>query len=167
MTVQTAQSQAAPTPVSNPAHTIVKRVEIEAPVARVWSALTDYKQFNQWFQVEMESPFVPGHKASGKIVYKNKEHLRMEFVVQALKPTTYFAYTWHPFAIDPNVDYSSETPTLVEFHLEATPSGTLLTVTESGFENLPPSRYADCIRMNTRGWETQLERIQAYVLETA
>ena len=33
-----------------------------------------------------------------------------------------FSFTWHPYAIEPDVDYSNETPTLVEFKLE--PKGT-------------------------------------------
>jgi len=167
MTLQSTPEQAVSTPPEPAAPVIVKRIDIAAPVARVWRALTDYQQFNQWFQVNLEGPFVAGQKVGGQIAYGGKEHIRMEVVVQALQPTTYFAYTWHPYAIDPNIDYSDETPTLVEFHLEATPTGTLLVVTESGFENLPPSRYADCIRMNTRGWEQQLQKIESYVLKTA
>jgi uncharacterized protein YndB with AHSA1/START domain len=172
MTVQSTPQQATSTPPQTaapvtPAPVIVKRIDIAAPVARVWRALTDYQQFSQWFLVNIEGPFIPGEKVGGQLTFPGKEHVRMEVVVQALQPTTYFAYTWHPYAIDPNIDYSGETPTLVEFHLEATPTGTLLVVTESGFENLPPSRYADAMRMNTRGWEQQLLKIEAYVLKTA
>jgi len=167
MSTQTSSEQVASAHPQTAAPVIIKRVDIAAPIARVWRALTDYQQFNQWFLVNLEGPFVPGQKVGGQSLYPGKEHVRMEVVVQALQPSSYFAYTWHPYAVDPKVDYSDETPTLVEFHLEASPTGTLLVVTESGFENLPPSRYADCIRMNNRGWEQQMEKIQAYVLKTA
>jgi hypothetical protein len=89
--------------------------------------------------------------------------VRMEIVVKTIRPTSYFSYTWHPYAVDPKKDYSQETPTLVEFRLEEARSGTLLVVTESGFDKLPKERYADAFRMNTRGWEQQLEQIGAYV----
>jgi uncharacterized protein YndB with AHSA1/START domain len=163
MTAQLTQEQAAQTPTQ----IIVKRVDIDAPVSRVWRALTDHQQFSQWFLVNLEGPFISGQKVGGQLTFPGYEHVRMEIVVQTIRPTTYFSYNWHPYAVDPKVDYSDETPTLVEFHLESTPTGTLLVVTESGFENLPPSRFADCIRMNTRGWEQQLKNIETYVLKTA
>src|SRR5581483_10812397 len=113
---------------------IEKRVELKAPISRVWRALTDYREFGEWFRVNLESPFVAGHPTRGNIAYPGYEHLRMEVVVQKIEPERLFSFTWHPYAIDPNVDYSQETPTLVEFRLERTATGTLLTVTESGFE---------------------------------
>jgi uncharacterized protein YndB with AHSA1/START domain len=140
-----------------------KRIEIAAPIARVWRALTDAQQFGAWFQVKLDGPFSAGHPVGGQLTYPGYEHLRMEVVVQTLTPTSYFAYTWHPYATNPAVDYSQEIPTLVEFHLEEQPSGTLLTVTESGFAKLPPERYTDAFRMNGHGWEQQLRNIDAYV----
>ena len=142
---------------------IEKRIEIAAPVARVWRALTDHREFGDWFQIKMDGPFVAGEKVAGQITFPGYEHLRMEVAVKAIEPVSYFSYTWHPFAIDPKVDYSQETPTLVEFRLEPVAGGTLLVVVESGFAKLPKERYADAFRMNNRGWEQQLESIKAYV----
>jgi uncharacterized protein YndB with AHSA1/START domain len=143
---------------------IEKKIEIAAPVARVWKALTDYREFGEWFKVKLEGPFVVGQTASGQLTYSGYEHLRMEMVVTAIEPPAYFAYTWHPYAMDPKVDYSKETPTLVEFRLAETAEGTALTVTESGFDKLPAHRIADALRMNARGWEQQLQAIQAYAV---
>ena len=142
---------------------IEKRVEISAPVARVWQALTDSRQFGEWFLVKMEGPFVTGKAVGGQLTVPAYEHLRMEIVVKTMEPTSYFSYTWHPYAVDPKADYSQETPTLVEFRLEETPGDTLLVVTESGFDKLPKERYADAFRMNSRGWEQQMEQIAEYV----
>lgn len=142
---------------------IQKRLELSAPVSRVWQALTDAHQFGQWFQVKLDGPFVPGHSVGGQLTFPGYQHLRMEVTVKSMEPTSYFSYTWHPYAVDPKKDYSQETPTLVEFKLTETPAGTLLVVTESGFENLPPERYADAFRMNSRGWEQQLGSIATYV----
>ena len=142
---------------------IEKQVEISAPLPRVWKALTDYQQFGEWFRVRLDGPFVEREAVGGQITFPGYEHLRMDIVVQAIRPMSYFSYTWHPYAVDPREDYSQETPTLVEFRLEETSGGTRLVVTESGFDKLPPERFADAFRMNSRGWEQQLDNIRVYV----
>lgn len=144
-------------------HVIEKRIHLSAPVPRVWKALTDSREFGAWFRVKFEAPFIAGHSLSGHITFPGYEHLRMDVVVKTIQPTSYFSYTWHPYAIDPQADYTQEVPTLVEFRLQEDSGGTLLTVTESGFDQLPPERYADAFRMNSRGWEQQLENMSAYV----
>jgi len=142
---------------------IEKRIELKAPVSRVWRALTDYREFGEWFRVNLEGPFAPGKTARGNITYPGYEHLKFEAVVQKMDPEKLFSLTWHPYAIDPQTDYSTETPTLVEFKLEETPSGTLLTVTESGFDKIPANRRAEAFRMNEGGWATQLENIKKHL----
>jgi uncharacterized protein YndB with AHSA1/START domain len=146
---------------------VEKRIEIAAPTARVWRALTDSRQFGEWFLVKMDGPFVEGEPVGGQLTYPGYEHLRMEIVVKAIQPETYFSYTWHPYAVDPKVDYSQETPTLVEFRLEPTAGGTSLTVTESGFDKIPGARRAEAFRMNSGGWAQQLKNIEAYVDKTS
>jgi uncharacterized protein YndB with AHSA1/START domain len=144
---------------------IEKQIELAAPLARVWRALTDHREFGQWFGVKLTSAFVPGQPSRGNITYPGYEHLVMEVVVQKMEPERLFSYTWHPYAIDPKVDYSSEPPTLVEFRLEATAGGgTLLSLTESGFENIPPNRRAEAFRMNDGGWSTQMKSIERHVV---
>jgi len=144
-------------------NTIDKQLELEAPVSRVWQALTDYRKFGEWFRVKLEHPFVPGQVSRGHMTYPGYEHLVWEVVVQKLEPETLFSFTWHPYAVDTEVDYSKETPTLVEFRLKATPTGTLLTLVESGFDKIPADRRADAFRMNENGWATQMTNIEAYV----
>lgn len=142
---------------------IVKRIELKASPSRVWRALTDHKEFGEWFRVNLEGPFVPGRTTTGRITYPGYEHLIMEVVVQRMEPERLFSFTWHPYAIDPNVDYSHEKPTVVEFTLEETPAGTRLTVTESGFDAIPAARRDEAFRMNSGGWEAQMKNIEAYV----
>ena len=144
---------------------IEKQIDLKAPVSRVWRALTDYREFGEWFRVKLEGPFVAGQVSRGQITHPGYEHLRMEFVVQKVEPERYFSYTWHPYAIDPKVDYSQETPTLVEFRLEKSAKGTLLKVTESGFEKVPSARRLEAFRMNDNGWGQQLRNIESYVAE--
>ena len=97
---------------------IEKRIELKAPISRVWRALTDYREFGEWFRVKLEGPFQPGQVSRGHITYPGYEHLKWEAVVQAMEPERLFSFTWHPYAVDPKIDYSQETPTLVEFRLE-------------------------------------------------
>jgi len=144
-------------------NSISRQIEIKAPVSKVWQALTDAKQFAQWFKVTLEGPFVPGKTTHGKNTYKGYEHLKMVFMIREIKPESYFSYAWHPFAKDPTFDYSKEEPTLVEFHLEKTATGTLLKVTESGFNKITASRRAEAFKMHTGGWEQQLKNIEAFV----
>ena len=113
--------------------------------------------------MNLESPFVPGKTTRGNITYPGYEHMTLELVVQKMEAPRFFSYTWHPYAIDPKADYSKETPTLVEFTLEKTATGTLLTVTESGFDSIPAARRDEAFRMHTSGWAEQLTNIQTYV----
>ncbi len=152
--------------VSSSTDRIEKRIEIHAPVARVWRALTDYQEFSAWFGVKLESPFVPGQATRGHITHPGYEHLVMEVVVQKMEPERLFSYHWHPYAIDPQVDYSQEPPTVVEFVLERAATGTLLTVTESGFDAIPAHRRDEAFRMNSQGWAIQIERIAHHVSTT-
>lgn len=142
---------------------IQKRIELQAPVSRVWRALTDHREFGEWFRVKLEGPFVAGQVSRGNITYPGYEHVKWEAVVKEMKPESLFSFTWHPYAVDPAVDYSQETPTLVEFRLEKTASGTLLTITESGFDRIPPHRRMEALRMNDGGWAEQTRNIERHV----
>ena len=142
---------------------IRKQLLIQAPLARVWRAITDAGEFGTWFHVRLESPFVVGQDTSGQITYPGWEHVRFTLRTEAIEPQTRFAYRWHPYAVDMKKDYSSEAMTLVEFLLEPRDGGTLVTVVESGFDRLPPERIAEAFRMNERGWAEQLENVRAYV----
>jgi uncharacterized protein YndB with AHSA1/START domain len=142
---------------------IEKAIELKATVARVWRALTDHHEFGQWFRVRLEGPFVPGQVARGNILHPGYEHLRWEAVVQRMEPERLFSFTWHPYAIDPNQDYSGEPPTLVEFTLEKIATGTRLRIVESGFDKLPAKRRDEAFRMNDRGWSGQSENIARHV----
>jgi uncharacterized protein YndB with AHSA1/START domain len=141
---------------------IEKHVEIQAPVSRVWRALTNHVEFGEWFRVKLDGPFVPGQVSRGHITWPGYEHLHWEAVVQKMEPEKYFSFTWHPYAVDPKEDYSKETPTLVEFHLKPTANGTSLTVIESGFGKIPDRRRSEAFRMNSNGWEQQMGNIEEY-----
>jgi uncharacterized protein YndB with AHSA1/START domain len=142
---------------------IEKEILLSAPRARVWQALTDHKQFGEWFRIDLRAPFAPGARTSGRMLHKGYEHVTVEFDVQRVDPETYFAYRWHPYAIDPKMDYSAEPMTLVEFRLEEIEGGTRLTTVESGFDRIPAARRDEAFRMNDGGWTGQLKNIEKYV----
>ena len=142
---------------------IEKKIALAAPVSRVWRALTDHREFGEWFRVKIDGPFKAGEVSRGHITYPGYEHIKWEAVIQTIDPERLFSFTWHPYAIDPKVDYSKEPPTLVEFRLEKTAEGTLLTVTESGFDKIPSDRRIEAFRMNEGGWAEQVKNIAAYV----
>ena len=144
---------------------VENRIELKAPVARVWRALTDYREFGEWFRVKLDGPFVAGETSRGHITHPGYEHVKWEAVVQKMEAERLFSFTWHPYAIDPKIDYSKETPTLVEFRLEKTASGTLLTVTESGFDKIPVGRREEALRKNEGGWTAQMKNVESYVAQ--
>ncbi|MEP7072330.1 MAG: SRPBCC family protein [Verrucomicrobiota bacterium] len=144
---------------------IEKEIELKAPRARVWRALTNHREFSEWFGVNLEGPFVPGGKTRGQLTVEGYQNLSLEMEVQKMEPENYFSYTWHPYAIEEGVDYSQETPTLVEFRLEDVTGGTRLRVTESGFSKVPEARRALAFRKNDEGWRIQLEDIAQHVAQ--
>jgi uncharacterized protein YndB with AHSA1/START domain len=142
---------------------IEKTVTLRAPRSRVWRAITTAEEFGAWFQVKLEGAFAEGATIRGAITHPGYEHLTMEMLVERIEPERYFAYRWHPYAIDPKVDYSSEPTTLVEFRLEDASGGTALTIVESGFDRIPLARRAEAFRMNDGGWTGQMKNIERYV----
>lgn len=142
---------------------IVRQTLMRAPVERVWQALTDHREFGAWFGVALEAPFAVGEAAQGHMTIAGYEHLLWQATVVAIEPPHRFAFTWHPYAVDPDLDYSAETPTLVEYLLAPEGDGTRLTVRESGFDRIPAHRRDEAMRMNEGGWAIQSENIRRYV----
>jgi uncharacterized protein YndB with AHSA1/START domain len=142
---------------------IERSVEIKAPVSRIWRALTDHEEFGEWFRVKLEGPFKVGEVSRGQILVPGFEHVAWEAVVASMEPEQYFAFAWHPYAIEPGVDYSDEPRTLVEFRLQPVGEKTRLIITESGFGNIPDRRRLDAFRANSEGWAAQAQNIAQYV----
>ncbi len=142
---------------------IEKKIVLNAQRARVWRALANADEFGAWFGVALEGDFVPGAQLSGRITSPGYEHINLEITIERVEPEHLLSYRWHPYAIEPEVDYSGEPTTLVEFHLEDTSEGTRLTVIETGFDQIPPERRDIAFRMNDDGWSEQFINIDRYV----
>lgn len=142
---------------------IEKQILLRAPRSRVFRALASAEEFGRWFRVRLDGSFAAGATIRGNITYPGYEHLKVEMLIEKIEPERHFSYRWHPYAVKPEVDYSAEPTTLVEFTLTKASGGTLLTVVESGFDRLPPERRAEAFRMNEGGWQQQLGNIERHV----
>ena len=153
---------------------IEKQVLLNASRERVWHALSEAEQFGTWFGVRFDGPFVAGEELTGRIVptqvdenvaamQKPYEGTAFTWVVETIEPMQRIAFRWHPYSVEKNVDYESEPMTLIVFELHDAPGGILLTVTESGFDKLPPERRAKAFAANEGGWSHQMELIRKYL----
>jgi uncharacterized protein YndB with AHSA1/START domain len=155
---------------------IEKRIVLRAPQGRIWRALTDYREFGHWFGVKFDGPFVPGATMSGAIVgtkvnpevakaQKEHEDLNFEISIERIEPERLFSFRWHPYAIERGVDYSTEPTTLIAFALEKVSDGVMLTVTESGFDQIPLARRAKAFTANEQGWNIMTRVIEEYLAQ--
>lgn len=143
---------------------IERRIVINAPRPRVWRALSNAEEFGGWFGVDLKGKaFVPGQRVQGTFIIEGHEHCLFDIVVERVEPEQLLSYRWHPYSMDPKIDYEKEPRTVVTFTLKDAGKGTLLTVVESGFDKVPPARRLDAFRMNSQGWQFQLDNIQRYV----
>ena len=143
---------------------IVKVVDLAAPVTRVWRALTDHNEFGEWFRVRLDQPFVVGETTTGNIIYQGYEHMEWVSVTERMDHERLFVFSWPPSAIDPDTEYGPEAKMKIEFQLESTAhGGTRLTITESGFLQLPEPKRLETLRSNTEGWDIQAQNITSYL----
>jgi uncharacterized protein YndB with AHSA1/START domain len=157
---------------------IEKKILLRASPDRVWRALSDSAAFGTWFGVKFDGPFVPGAVTRGSIVgtkvdpqvaEAQKPYLgkAFEITIEKMEPEKLFSFRWHPAAVDPNYDYSSEPTTLIEFVMEKTPDGVLLTVTESGFDQIPLKRRAKAFEQNEAGWTIVIQLVGKYLAQAS
>jgi uncharacterized protein YndB with AHSA1/START domain len=141
---------------------IQKQIVLRATPARVWRALSNVHEFGTWFGVELHDDFAPGATVHGKKVYQGKD-ITFTFHIERMESERSMSFRWHPYSVDPSIDYSREPTTLVEFTLAPSAGGTLLTVTESGFDQIPLARRAKAFEMNNHGWGVQMQNIARHV----
>ncbi|UMB68086.1 SRPBCC family protein [Mycobacterium paraterrae] len=153
---------------------IEKQVLLRAPLERVWRAISDSQEFGRWFGVSVDGPFVAGTSVTAtvtgttvddEVAEMQRPHAgaKATWQIVAVEPPQRFAYRWHPFAVEPGVDYDSEPTTLVEFMLSDTPDGVQLRIVESGFDAIAETRRRDAFEANGRGWAKQTELVRKYL----
>jgi uncharacterized protein YndB with AHSA1/START domain len=143
---------------------IERQILLKAPRSRVWRALSDAEEFGGWFGVKLQGKtFTPGVRTRGQVTYPGYEHVTFDVTIERMEPERVLSWRWVPAPIERNVDYSHEPTTLVTFELQEVDGGTLLTVVETGFDKVPPARRMDAFRMNSEGWDGQMENIAKHV----
>jgi uncharacterized protein YndB with AHSA1/START domain len=153
---------------------IEKKIVLKATRERVWRAISDSKRFGAWFGVEFDGPFAEGEWLSGRIVPTKVDPeiaklqqptvgMKFSLLVERIEPMERLSFRWHPFAIDPEYNYSKEATTRVVFDLREADSGILLTITESGFDQIPIARRARALESNDKGWGHQTKLIEKYL----
>ena len=142
---------------------IEKHFHVSAKRSRVWRAISDAEEFGTWFGMKLDRPFAAGGTVLGRLTIPGYDHVTLEILVEKIEPESYFAYRWHPYPMNPAIDYRAEPTTLVEFRLQETAGGTAITITESGFDRLPASRRAEAFRMNEAGWTAQSQKLADHV----
>ncbi len=142
---------------------IEKVVDLSAPVARVWRALTDHKQFGEWFRVRLDQPFQVGATTTGNITMPGHEDMQWISVTEQMVHERLFVFSWPPGAVDPDTHYDEGAKVIVEFLLEPMGEGTRLTITETGFHLFPEAKRLEILRSNLEGWNIQAEHIATYV----
>jgi uncharacterized protein YndB with AHSA1/START domain len=151
-----------------------KKVLLRAPRERVWRAISDSNQFGSWFGVQFDVPFIANTRIIGKLVptkvdaevaktQQAYEGYSFEFFIDRIEPMQLFSFRWHPYAVDRAFDYSKEPTTLVVFELEEVADGTMLTISESGFDRIPLERRATAFARNDEGWTAQATLIEKFI----
>jgi uncharacterized protein YndB with AHSA1/START domain len=150
--------------MNSSADRIERKILLKAPRSRVWRALTNAEEFGDWFGVAFKGKtFAAGKQVQGQVTYPGFEHVVFDVLIERMEPEGLLSFRWHPYAVDPSVDYSKEPTTLVVFELKEVDGGTLLSVVESGFDNVPPARRLEAFRMNSGGWDEQMQNIEKHV----
>ena len=143
---------------------IERKILLKAPRSQVWRALSNAEEFGGWFGVALKGKaFAAGKRVQGQITYPGYEHVVFDVLIERMEPERLLSWRWHPAAVEPSVDYSQEPTTLVVFELKEVDGGTLLSVVESGFDNVPASRRLEAFRMNSGGWDEQMKNIEKHV----
>ena len=143
---------------------IEREILLKAPRSRVWRALSNAEEFGDWFGVALKGKtFAAGQRVQGQITYPGYEHVVFDVLIEYLEPERLLSWRWHPAAVEPSIDYSKEPTTLVVFEVKEVEGGTLLSVVESGFDNVPPSRRLEAFRMNSGGWAEQMKNIEKHI----
>ena len=134
---------------------IERTMELAHPPAKVWAALTTAEGLGTWFGNEAAIDLRPGGAGCMRWEGGFTNHLRVERVEEP----TMFGFTWRLGGLpedDPRRTY-------VEFTLEPVGDGTRLKMVETGFAQLPEDSHRAEYDDHTKGWESELGELVAYL----
>ena len=136
-------------------NTITRRLDLPHPQEKVWAALTTADGLTGWFGSHVEGRIEPGNDV--RMRWEQHGH-EATLSIKVVDPMDVFAYCWGIAGAaddDPRRTY-------VEFRLEPATRGTTLTVTETGFAQLPDALLSS-YQGNTEGWTAELAELVAYL----
>lgn len=136
--------------------TIIQEIAIQAPLKRVFEALTDPAQRIKWWGAEgrfqtthMESDLRPGGKWEMRGSGVDGRPFRVRGKYQHIEPPRLLVFTWLP-------DWQGDaTETLVRFDLSETGGVTTVRLTHSGLAT-------ESSRLSHKGWPQVLSWLQRY-----
>ncbi|MEM7020702.1 MAG: SRPBCC family protein [Pseudomonadota bacterium] len=144
------------------ANEIVRTIVLKAAITKVWQAISDARQFEQWFRCKIDGTFQIGEIVTCYSTYEDSENFTWQKRVVAIEPERYFAFNWTPGETGADMYKDSTGQTMVEFELESIGEKTQLVIRESGFADLPEAYRARSFRINTGGWDAQVENITVF-----
>jgi uncharacterized protein YndB with AHSA1/START domain len=136
---------------------IERTIELAQPPERVWAALTSAEGLGGWFGDRATVDLRPGGTAH--VEWDNKDDFKATLTISVVEPPTRFAWTWRIQGL-PDADPRR---TYVEFILTPNGGGTRLTVTESGFAQVPEDLLDTAYRGNVEGWRKELAELADYL----
>jgi uncharacterized protein YndB with AHSA1/START domain len=138
-------------------NTITRTLDLAHPQEKVWAALTTTDGIAGWFGSHADGEMAPGHDV--RMRWEQYDDAQATLAIKVVDPMSVFAFCWGISGApegDPRRTY-------VEFALEPTASGTRLTVTESGFAQLPDEWLEPSYQGNVEGWRSELDELVAYL----
>ena len=141
---------------------ITKTTHVRAPLDRVWRAISDHREFGEWFRVALDQPFEAGTESTGKMTYPGYEGYPWRAQVVAVEEPHRLAYEWVPGSDGGDDEFNAGLRTTVEFQLQEEGDGTRVTITETGFDKVPEARRESALRDNTGGWDEQADTLREY-----
>lgn len=134
---------------------IIERI-YDAPVEKVWKALTEIEQMKQWY-FPMLKNFEPkvGFKTEFIVHHNNNDYPHIWNVTEAV-PMKKIAYHWRYGG------YPGDS--IVSFELEPDGDKTKLTFTHLFLESFEPEKYPDMSRDSfNKGWTHFTAALKSYV----
>jgi uncharacterized protein YndB with AHSA1/START domain len=156
---------------------IEKSIVLNCALERVWCAISEARQFSAWMGLSDHGDFVPGTLFTAKMaptkfndefakLQEPFDGLQVKMTIDQIQRPRLFSFRFHPFAVDPDADYSREPMNLVTFELQEVPDGTMVTITETGFDRIPLERRAMAYEVNDRGWALATKALENYLATT-
>ena len=140
---------------------VVERIEIAAPVETVFAAISDPGKLTQWWEEpgfskidSWEQNLVVGGRLSARWSGSKGEDYRLAGEFLIVDPPYALSYTWEANWIEP-------ARSKVQWRLEETKNGTLVTVTHSGLVGYPAA-----IKDYSSGWPLVVSHLRDFVLHS-